>query len=160
MHVLAGTVVAIASAILATGCGSSGTAPTTTHSGVTLASPRAQQVALALASNRLFSIFPARPGAKSCEIPEGGVHVHFKPLTGTCFTRIRHGRTLEPTLVVSFTEFWTVGPPCQPGEACALIRSYQHTWRVIEAESMVAGVPRLRIAAIRQRGSTAPQYYK
>jgi hypothetical protein len=159
MRVAAGMIVVIAGMVLAAGCGSSGKAPTTTtSSGVSLASSRAQQIALARASNDLFSIFPAHPGTRSCEIPEGGVH--FKPLTGTCFTRIRPGKTHEPTLLVSFTEYWSLGPPCRAGEACALIRSYRHTWRVIEAEPMVTEAARLRIAATQQRGSTAPQYYK
>lgn len=160
MRVLAGTIVAIAGVILAAGCGSSHTAApptTTTTAGLSLTSPRVQQIALARNSSDLFSIFPAKPGVKPCAIPAGGVR--FRPLHGYCRTSIRVGRTIEPRRVVSFTEVWS-WPPCKDGRFCAIQRPSQHTWRVIEVEPMVPEGAGLRIAATWQGGSTAPQYYK
>lgn len=162
MRALASTLVLL---FVASGCAGTGPKPSTQYTtppettGVlSLESPRLQQIALARRSNDLFSIFPAKPGSKTCEIPEGGVH--FQPLTGTCSTHIRPGDTHEPTLVVSFTEYWTNSPNCPGLRACSKIESFHHRWRVIEAEPMVTQGARLRIAATQESGSPAPQYYK
>ena len=161
MRVLAGTAVAIAGVILAAGCGSSRTAATTTttatNAGVSLASSRAQQIALARSSDYLFSIFPAKPGEKRCEIPGGGMRT--TPLRGVCATSIRRAQTHEPELIISFTEKWAT-PPCRSGMECILHRTFHHTWRVLETEPIVTQGARLHIAATQQSGSTAPQYYK
>jgi hypothetical protein len=149
--VLAGAIVLIA------GCGSSRTATTTTTSGVSLASSRAQQIALARSSNDLFSIFPERSATKPCGIPEGGVH--FKPLRGTCRTSIRVAATHEPALLVAFTETWPV-PTCPPGAFCPVMPVPKHTWTVVEGEPVVTTGSHLRILATRQSGTIAPQYYK
>jgi hypothetical protein len=39
-------------------------------------------------------------------------------------------------------------------------RTVHHTWQVIEGEPLVTTGARLRILATRERGATAPQYYK
>jgi hypothetical protein len=142
--------------LLVTGCAGSGPKPTAHHTSrpettgpVSLESPRAQQISLARASNRLFSIFPGRPRTKKCGIPEGGAH--FKPLPGRCETSIRFAATHEPALIVSFTETWRTSMPS---------RAVHHTWQVIEGEPLVTTGARLRILATRERGATAPQYYK
>lgn len=158
MRALLGTVVAIAGATLAAGCGSSGTAPTTTvGSGTAVMSPQAQKIALARGSNGLFSIFPARPGRKTCAIPAGGLRT--KPIMGMCSTSLRRGRTHEPAWIVSFTEYWTVGPRCPPGDHCGPTHGFQHTWRVIEAEPVITPGARWRIAATRESGAIPPQLY-
>jgi len=163
MRVLAGSILVIAAAVLVAGCGSSRTVTvtttsTTTSSGVTLSSPRVQQIALARASSDLFSIFPARPGTKNCTIPDGGPR-GTTPLRATCTTRIRHADTHEPELLVSFTETWGP-PPCPPGAFCPLLTTQHHTWTVVETEPQVTATAHLRIAATRESGSTAPQFYK
>jgi hypothetical protein len=161
MRVLARTVGVIVGATLAAGCGSSRTATTTTtattSSGVTLTSPRVQQIALARASSDLFSIFPARAGTKRCTIPGGGLRT--TPLRGNCTTRIRYADTHEPELLVSFTETWAPAP-CPPGAFCPVLIPQHHTWTVVETEPIVTTTAHLRIAATRQSGSTAPQFYK
>jgi hypothetical protein len=151
MRVLAGTVVAIAGVILAAGCGSTGTAaPRTTSAGPSRPATRAQQIARARASNDLLSIFPTKTGTKRCGIPEGGVH--FGPLPGTCTTRVRYPVNHGPEqILVSFTEGW-----CPRGDDC-VVATQRHTWTVAEIQWPGA---KLRVYTPRQRGSTAPQYYK
>jgi hypothetical protein len=163
MRALAAAVAVGAGLLLASGCAGSGPKPTAhyttppeTTARVSLESPRVQQIALARASNRLFSIFPAGPGKKRCGIPEGGVH--FKPLRGTCTTSIHAAPTHEPALIVSFRESWRFR--CPREDDCLNAPRLQHTWRVIEGEPMVTATARLRIVATRQSGATAPQYYK
>lgn len=163
MRAIAAAVAVSAGSIVA-GCAVSGpkpaahytTAPETTSSGVSLDSPRVEQIRLARASNRLFSIFPAEPGRKTCGIPEGGAH--FKPLRGTCLTSIHSAKSHEPTLIVTFIERWDNGCP-QTSDAgpCA---PAMHRWQVIEAEPVVTTTARLRVVATRSSGATAPQYYK
>ncbi len=163
MRAPAGIVLATAGVLVSAGCGSSHTAApttaptTTTSSPVTLASPQAQQVALARRSDGLFSIFPARPGTKRCTIPGGGLRT--TPLRGTCTTRIRAAGTHEPALLVSFTETWGP-PPCPPGARCPYLVPQHHTWTVVETEPIGTATAHLRIAATRQSGPTAPQFYK
>jgi hypothetical protein len=161
MRALAPTVAVGAGLLLAAGCAGSRptthyTTPPETTAGLSIESPRVRQIALARASNRLFAIFPARPGTKRCGIPEGGVH--FKPLPEICMTSIHAAPTHEPALIVTFTERWRDGCP-QSSDAgpCSPAR---HTWRVIEGEPMVTTTTRLRIVATREDGATAPQYYK
>lgn len=148
----------------ASGCGSSGpkriprfTTPPETTAGVSLESPRTQQIALARDSNPFFSIFPVKPGSEKCVIPGGGMRT--TPLRGVCATRIRAARTHEPELVVSFTEWW-LDPPCPPGMACVMAVWRHHTWRVRETEPMVTTGARLRVWPALQSGSPAPQIYK
>ena len=126
MRVLAGVFIAVG--LLAAGCASNQSAARTTGTGVSLMSPRAEQIARARASNDLFSIFPANPGEQPCRIPEGGVH--FKPLRGECRTSVHESRIHEPRWVVSFTETWKF-PPCPPQDDCLSVRFFRHTWRVI-----------------------------
>jgi len=142
-------------AVAVAGCGSSGSP--TTRAGVSLASPQDQQIALARDSNRIFSIFPAKPGETECGIPEGGVH--FKPLPGLCATSIDSGQTLEPSLIVTFTERW-IDPPCPRGTHCYARIWHHHTWHVIETEPIVTTTSRLLVGPTVQSGATAPQYYK
>lgn len=167
MRALAAAIAAGAGLLLASGCAGSGTStgprltahyttPPETTARLSIESPRVQQIALARASNRLFSIFPARPGKERCGIPEGGVH--FKPLPGTCMTSIHAAPTHEPALIVTFSESWRFRCP-RKGDCVAAPR-LQHTWRVIEGEPIVTASSRLRIIATRQSGATAPQYYK
>jgi hypothetical protein len=163
MRIAAGTVVAIAGVVLAAGCGSSRpaaittTTTTTSSSGVSFASPRVQQIALARNSNALFRIFPAKAGSTNCEIPEGGVH--FKPLRGTCVTSIRPAQSREPELIVSFTETWPM-PKCGRGLYCPVFPTPRHTWLVRETEPIVTAGARLRVWPSEQSGTIAPQYYK
>ena len=132
MRVVA-TALAVVGLAAVTGCGTVGAKPTTTTTRQTLASQRFGPIDDARASNpRLFFIFPSKPGSKTCAIPEGGVHRTPATLAGTCFTGIhRKNIARGPASVVTFTEYWTVGSPCRPGEACALIRGYEHTWQVV-----------------------------
>jgi len=116
---------------------------------------RAQQIELARGSNRLFSIFPAKPGQKKCGIPEGGVH--FKPLPGFCATSIEPGNGKTRPTIVSFTEKW-LDPPCPPGRWCVLETWRHHTWRV--SETNITSIARVQVGATFESGAAAPQYYK
>lgn len=131
---------------LVAGCGDSGMK-------VSLASPPAQQVELARASNSLFSIFPAQPGTKKCLIPNSA-HTT-TPVHGTCQTSIDGANTHEPALIVTFTETWNI-PPCAPS-ACTGVEARQHTWRVVEAKPFLKTGARLSVAATHSSGVTAPQ---
>jgi hypothetical protein len=155
MRVLPGSAVAIAGAMLLAGCGSSRPAGTTT-TGVSLASPRAQQIALARSSSPLFAIFPAKPGERTCTIPGGGMRR--APLRGICMTHIRPARTHEPELIVTFMEVWP-RVPCPRGGDC-LNSVLLHTWSVRETEPIVTTGARLRVWPSQQSGAPAPQYYK
>jgi len=160
MRAIAAPIVVITGVLLAAACGSSGTAAptTTTTSGLSLASPRVQQIALARTSNDLFSIFPASPGKKNCAIPEGGVHQKPGTLAGICATSIRREDSHEPALIVTFTETWTFA--CPPGAFCPLRRPLSHRWQVIEGEPVVTSTSRLRVLGTRESGAPAPQSYK
>jgi len=157
MRVLAGAIVLI----LAAGCGSSRTAApritTTPSAGGSLASPREHQIALARASDVLFSIFPAKPGAKSCVIGGGGFRT--TPLRGVCSTSIRRAQAHGPELIVSFTERWAY-QPCRSGTECVLEHTFHHTWHVLETEPILTQGARLHIAATQESGAPAPQFYK
>lgn len=163
MRALKAAVGGAVGSLLLSGCALSGQRPTTqyttppeTTAGVSLESPRVQQIALARASSDLFSIFPAKPGTGRCGIPAGGVRL--KPLPGMCTTRIRAAATHEPALLVTFTERWTFR--CARGADCVAAWALHHTWTVVEGEPVVTAHSRLRILATRQSGATAPQYYK
>jgi hypothetical protein len=162
MRALPAAAAVVSGVLLASGCAGSGPKPSTqyttppeTTAGLSLESPRVQQIALARRSNRLFAIFPAQPGEKKCGIPEGGVH--FKPLRGTCATSIRSAATHEPALIVAFVEEWRFS--CPRGGDC-LDATQRHTWEVVEGEPVGTPSSHLRILATRERGATAPQYYK
>ncbi|MDX6481874.1 MAG: hypothetical protein QOG85_2384 [Gaiellaceae bacterium] len=147
------TALAAAMALAVAGCGDAHTAPpTTTAPSVT---PSTHEIALARSSNGLLSIFPAKPGEKTCAIPEGGIH--FQPLRGTCSTSIRWADTHEPELTVTFTEKW---PRCLPADDCVAGGTLHHTWQVVEGATMVTASSPLHVLATRQSGATAPQYYK
>jgi hypothetical protein len=152
MRALAAAVALSAGVVLAGCAGSSPkltahyTTPPETTPGVSLESPRVQQIQLARASDpRVFGIFPARPGRKRCAIPEGGVHLKAAFFHGICTTSIHAAPTHEPALVVTFTETWKAG---------------RHTWRVIEGEPLVTAGAKLHVLATHTSGATAPQYWK
>jgi len=164
MRVLAPTIIAIAGITLA-GCGSARTATTAVRPPVSPGSSRAQQIALARASNDLFSIFPTEPGSKKCGIPTGGGLRGGKidRLAGMCTTSTHRDDSHGGALVVTFTEMWNVpGAPCPPGAHCpaVLYSPHHHTWKVIESQSATAPTSRPRVVGTRERGSTAPQYYR
>jgi hypothetical protein len=157
-----GTTAAVVCVILvATGCAGSGgkqamhstTRPATPPcSGCIDTSPTGAALNLARSSSPLFSIFPATPGKKPCWIPAGGpplLHLH-----GTCRTVVRRAATHEPAFVVSFTETWMPKSHCRP--FCPVIIRQYHTWSVVERALPGAG---LHIAATRQTGNAAPQFY-
>jgi hypothetical protein len=159
MRATIATLGAAALVIAASGCAGSGAGPTTTTTTTTKPQPsresrRVEPIALARASNALFSIFPAKPGKKKCGIPEGGIH--FEPMRGTCTTsvEITHGRDIthgrEPVLAVTFTERWRFR--CPRTDDCVAAPVLHHSWQVIER--------RRRVVATRMSGSVAPQYYK
>jgi|GEM_PF-2479195 hypothetical protein len=162
MRVVATTVAAIASVLVASGCGSSGkkaTEPTNSFGGGPAAAiiARNHEVQVARSSNRLFSIFPAVPGKRQCSIPDGAPGA--KPFRGTCQTSVHPARTHEPAVIVTFTERWR-WPPCPRKGDCIAARNLRHTWHVIEGEPIVKPGARLRVLATRSNGATAPQYYK
>ncbi len=114
-----------------------------------------EDVRVARASNRLFSIFPTVPSTARCAIPDGAIGT--KPIPGTCETTIRARRTMEPSWSVTFTETW---PPCLSGYCPPPYRWRHHTWRVIEGETIVKPGTKPHVYAIHSRGATAPQDYK
>lgn len=150
MRAIAAAVGVISGVLIASGCSHLTAQYTTTPEttgGLSLESPRVEQIALARTSNSLFSIFPAHPGTKKCGIPAGGVR--FKPWPGTCTTGIRADPKHEPGIVVTFTEKWNT---CLREDDCVVGRNLHHRWQVIERD--------LKVVATRQSGATAPQYYK
>ena len=114
-----------------------------------------EEVRVARASNRFFSIFPTVPGTAGCAIPDGAIGTN--PIPGTCETIIRARRTMEPSWSVTFTETW---PPCLSGYCPPPYRWRHHTWRVIEGETIVKPGTKPHVYAIHSRGATAPQDYK
>lgn len=156
---MAATISAVALAVGATGCAGSNSSSTSTRPRLSFESLRAQQIALARASNpRVFSIFPAKPGKQRCSIPEGGVHRRPGVLEGWCTTSIHRSDSHGPALVVTFTEKWW---PCPNGAYCFFMpRLPHHTWRVIVRETSATSSSGLRVVATHQRGTAAPQYYK
>ena len=145
---VAATVVIASLLLVVSGCGGSGAK-------VSLGSSPGQQVELARASDGLFSIFPAAPGTQRCVIPDGASST---TLHGTCESSVGGAKTLEPALVVTFTETWN-SPPCAP-TACTGREARQQTWQVIEAEPVLTTGAKLRVAGTRSSGSTAPQNHK
>ena len=161
VRAIANTAAVICSVLLAAGCAGSGpkqtahytTPPETTDSGVSLNSPRVEQIQLARSSSPLFSIFPAAPGTKACAIPAGGLapnHLH-----GTCRTVVRPARTHEPAITVNFTETWTY--ECR-SMFCPVVMPLHHTWTIIEGTPVITPGARLHILARRQSGMPAPQF--
>jgi hypothetical protein len=114
-----------------------------------------EEVRVARASNRLFSIFPTAPDTARCAIPDGANGT--KPIPGTCETIIRARRTMEPSWSVTFTETW---PPCLSGYCPPPYRWRHHTWSVIGGETIVKPGTKPHVYAIHSRGATAPQDYK
>ena len=167
MRASAAAIVAGAAVLVASGCAGSGprltahyTTPPETTAGLSLESPRVQQIRLARASNpRIFSIFPAVPGRKTCGIPAGGAHRKPLLLPATCETSIRSAATHEPALVVTFTERWRF-PPCPRGADCLNRLLLHSTWQVVERVPMVTTTSGLRVIATRTSGATPPQYWK
>jgi len=155
MRAIAALVALVVCAGVAAGCGSS-SSRLTTSTRASLPSTPVQQIKLARASNRVFSIFPTAPGQKKCGIPEGGVH--FGPLPGVCVTSIQHPIGAGRVAIVSFTEKWPF-PSCPRGADCiALSGTRHHVWRVLVAEPPTA--TKIRVVGTSERGSVAPQYYK
>lgn len=116
-----------------------------------------EEVRVARASNRLFSIFPAVPGSERCAIPHNTRPA--QDFRGICRTSVRSRRTMEPSWSVTFTERW--GPSCPPGADCPVVQlTRHHTWQVIEGETIVKPRTKPRVYATRSRGDNAPQYYK
>lgn len=117
-----------------------------------------EDVRLAQNTNRrLFSIFPAVPGAERCLIPHNTRPA--QNFRGICQTSIRAGRTMEPSWTVIFTESWS--PSCPPGADCPASQlTLDHTWEVGEGETIVTAGTKPRVGAPRSRGDTAPQDYK
>ena len=152
--------------LVAAGCAGSGPKPTAhyttppeTTAGISLQSPRVQQIALARASNpQVFAIFPKAPGRRKCGIPEGGLHKKPLLLPGVCETSIHSAPTHEPALVVTFTEKWQ-SPPCPRGSDC-LNHIVQSSWHIIEGEPLVTPTARLHVLATRTSGVPPPQSYK
>lgn len=160
MRALATAVAAIASVLLASGCAGMHTKGTISVSVITTAGGLGlqQEVKVARASNRLFSIFPALPGKRHCVILDGALGS--KPFRGTCLTSVRHRRTMEPSVRVTFTERWR-RPACAPDLAVACAHPLaRHTWQVIEGETIVTPGSKLRVLATRSSGAIAPQDYK
>ena len=164
VRAIATTAAMICSVLLAAGCAGSGpkqtahytTPPETTDSGVSLNSPRVEQIQLARSSSPLFSIFPAAQGTKACAIPAGGLapnHLH-----GTCRTVVRSARTHEPAIIVTFTETWMPGGKCPPGAYCPVSWPLHHTWTIVEGTPVITPGARLHILARRQSGMPAPQF--
>jgi hypothetical protein len=116
-----------------------------------------EEVRVARASNRLFSIFPTVPGTGRCAIPDGAIGT--KPIPGTCATDIHARRTMEPSWSVTFTETW-LASPCLSGYCPPPFRWRHHTWRVIEGETIVKPGTKPHVYAIHSRGATAPQDHK
>jgi hypothetical protein len=113
-----------------------------------------EEVRVARASNRLFSIFSAVPGKEICAIPHNTRRA--QDYRGICQTSVHPRPTMEPSVSVTFTENW--GPSCPPGADCPAVQlTRHHTWQVIEGET--SGPP-LRIYVTRSSGATAPQDYK
>jgi len=113
-----------------------------------------EEVRIARDSNRLFSIFPAVPGAKRCLVPHNTAH----GFRGICQTSIHTRRTEEPSWSVTFTESWW--RHCPVMTACSTRALRHHTWQVIEGETIVKPGTKPRVYATHSRGATAPQYYK
>lgn len=118
-----------------------------------------EEVRVARASNpRIFSIFPAVPGKRPCAILEGGTHIKPLALQGICQTSVRSRPTHELSVSVSFTESWE--PNCPRGAFCKLEKGRQHTWQIIEGETVAKPGTKPHISATHSRGATAPQDYK
>jgi hypothetical protein len=115
-----------------------------------------EEVRIARASNRLFSIFPAVPGTRRCLIPHNTLRA--QGFSGICQTSIRARRTMEPSWSVTFTESWW--PHCPPMVACSPRALRHHTWQVVEGETIVKPGTKPHVDAAHSRGATAPQYYK
>lgn len=115
-----------------------------------------EEVRVARASSRYFSIFPAVPGKRPCAIPDGAFGT--KPFQGICQTSVHPRRTMEPSVSVTFTESWW--PHCPPMVACSLRALRHHTWQVIEGETIIKPGTKLHVYATRSRGATPPQLYK
>jgi hypothetical protein len=115
-----------------------------------------EEVRIARASNRLFSIFPAAPGTERCVIAHNTVPA--QGFRGICQTRVHARRTMEPSWSVTFTESWW--PHCPPMAACSPRALRHHTWHVVEGETIVKPGTKPRVYATHSRGATAPQFYK
>lgn len=115
-----------------------------------------EEVQVARASNRLFSIFPEVPGTKGCALPRN-THPG-RNFRGICRTSVRSRRTIEPSESVTFTESWW--PHCPQMAACSPRTLRHHTWQVVEGETVVRLGTKPRVYAIHSRGATAPQQQK
>jgi hypothetical protein len=113
-----------------------------------------EEVRVARASNRLFSIFPSVPGTRRCLIPGTAAH----GFEGICRTGIHARPTMEPSWTVTFTESWW--PHCPPMTACSPRALRHHTWEVGEGETIVRKGTKPHVFGIRSRGDTAPQSYE
>jgi hypothetical protein len=115
-----------------------------------------EEVRIARASNRLFSIFPTVPGPERCVIPHNTLRA--QGFRGICQTSVHARRTMEPSWSVTFTESWWAH--CPPMVACSPRALRHHTWQVVEGETIVKPGTKPQVYATHSRGATAPQYYK
>jgi len=172
MRAVAASIAVIASAVVASGCASSGKKPTTSvrnsASGPAGAGALTQrEIHVARASDRLLSIFPAVPGKRRCSFPEGGTRIivpeggtHITPhgIHGMCSTniRLRHDYG-EPSWVVTFTQRWR-RPECAPDLAVYCSHPIANSrWEIVEGETPTNSI---RVLTTRISGATPPQLYK
>ena len=115
-----------------------------------------EELRVARAYSRYFSIFPKVPGLKnSCSIPDGALGT--KPFRGMCQTGVHPVVSHAVVAIVTFTERWGPTSSCPAHGYCPVPYEHHATWKV----SLGSPLPgKLHVLATSLSGATPPQLYK